>query len=414
MAPLPSGHISKRWQIGGSILIVLIFAACSFSQTFKVHGDYGLWIETTDDSIHVHWLTMMPDTGMAKIMADDRVLDSTITAFDFAHRAAFSTHNQPKLDLYYGSYFNTEDQHQKTVYLDSNPPQSFEFPSADTIYVVGDVHGKYDNLVTLLTNSQIIDSTLQWRAGKSHLVFTGDIFDRGNDVTKTLWFMYELERQARSAGGHVHFILGNHEIMIFTHDVRYTAGKEKVLADYHGTTYTQMFDLKSSVLGRWLAQKPILLKIEPFIFTHGGVALRYVGQSIESLNQTLGKLLQEPVFPFLLTDSTWASFIDSAQYITRMDFFFGPNSLFWYRGYATNDTLNAELGKVLDFYDAQAMVIGHTALDQIKAIYDAKLYAIDLKNPASEMLALINKGSFHAYRFKLDGTKTLLHPLPPP
>ena len=48
------------------------------------------------------------------------------------------------------------------------------------------------------------------------MVFLGDLFDRGNDVVRTLWFIYRLEREARKQGGAIHVVLGNHEIMTFS------------------------------------------------------------------------------------------------------------------------------------------------------------------------------------------------------
>ena len=39
----------------------------------------------------------------------------------------------------------------------------------------------------------------------------GDIFDRGKDVPQIFWLFYKLEEEAAKAGGHVSFMLGNHE-----------------------------------------------------------------------------------------------------------------------------------------------------------------------------------------------------------
>ncbi len=44
-------------------------------------------------------------------------------------------------------------------------------------------------------------------------MFAGDMFDRGDQVTECLWLVYALEETAKAAGGYVHFILGNHELM---------------------------------------------------------------------------------------------------------------------------------------------------------------------------------------------------------
>ncbi len=80
----------------------------------------------------------------------------------------------------------------------------------DSLYVVGDVHGEYDRLLRLLGNAGLVDEQGQWTGGQRHVALLGDVFDRGADVTRTVWFRYELERQAQAAGGGSHLVLGNH------------------------------------------------------------------------------------------------------------------------------------------------------------------------------------------------------------
>ena len=43
----------------------------------------------------------------------------------------------------------------------------------------GDVHGAYDELVALLEANGIVDQSLSWSAGDTHLVSLGDLLDRG-------------------------------------------------------------------------------------------------------------------------------------------------------------------------------------------------------------------------------------------
>ena len=71
-------------------------------------------------------------------------------------------------------------------------------------------------------------------------------------MTKTLWFLYGLERQAEAAGGKVHVVLGNHEIMVLVNDLRYVSQKELAISEGHGIPYAGLFDGRSSVLGKWL------------------------------------------------------------------------------------------------------------------------------------------------------------------
>ncbi len=86
--------------------------------------------------------------------------------------------------------------------------------TADRIAVVSDIHGNYNHLVTLLSNHRIIDNNSNWIWGDGHLVINGDIFDRGPGVTECLWLIKKLEKQAEESEGKIHYLLGNHELMV--------------------------------------------------------------------------------------------------------------------------------------------------------------------------------------------------------
>ena len=88
----------------------------------------------------------------------------------------------------------------------------------DRIVVVGDLHGAYDNFVKILKQTGLVDDLLQWKGGKTHLVQMGDILDRGDRARDIFDLLIRLEESAKSAGGFVHVLIGNHEIdeiMIF-------------------------------------------------------------------------------------------------------------------------------------------------------------------------------------------------------
>jgi hypothetical protein len=144
--------------------------------------------------------------------------------------------------LRYGG-LSAEDLHQTVLYLNEDVQRApAVLTDVDFLFVVGDVHGEFDRVHGLLGNAGLIDAESKWVGGESHVVFLGDLFDRGADVTWVLWFLYELERQARAAGGGSHVVLENHETMIFTEDLRYVSEKEQLLA-LHGTSYSYLFDI---------------------------------------------------------------------------------------------------------------------------------------------------------------------------
>ena len=89
------------------------------------------------------------------------------------------------------------------------------------LFVVADTHGEYEILVAMLQKHGVVNAQLGWKFGRGDLVVLGDVFDRGPNHTEILWLLYQLEAEARSAGGGVHLVLGNHETMVLLGDLRY-------------------------------------------------------------------------------------------------------------------------------------------------------------------------------------------------
>ena len=83
----------------------------------------------------------------------------------------------------------------------------------------------------------------------------GDFFDRGLFVTQTLWLIYSLEEQAEKAGGKVHFVLGNHDLMNMNKDLRYVRKKYFENAKLMNEEPTFLLSQYGTELGKWLNTK---------------------------------------------------------------------------------------------------------------------------------------------------------------
>ena len=100
------------------------------------------------------------------------------------------------------------------------------FNGVERIVAVGDVHGDFGAFVSVLRDAGVIDAKNKWIGGKTHLVQTGDVLDRGPDSRKVMDLLQALEKQAPKAGGRVHSLLGNHEVMNMYGDLRYVIPAE--------------------------------------------------------------------------------------------------------------------------------------------------------------------------------------------
>lgn len=246
----------------------------------------------------------------------------------------------------------------------SNYSQNYR--KVDSISVISDVHGKYNIYINLLKAMGIIDNNLKWKFGRGHLVVLGDIFDRGDMVTEVLWHLFGLEKQAAKAGGMVHVLLGNHEVLVLSKDLRYINEKyEKVEA----ISNTEYFDLYSenSVLGRWLRSKPVAITINDIIFVHGGISIGMVYRNftIKQINQIFSDNIVGKEMP-VNNENERQMFLNDN---------YGP---VWYRGYFTDTSLcESRLDSILDFYNKKHIVVGHTASEDIKTQFNNKIFGVD-------------------------------------
>ena len=378
--------------------------------THRMDGEYGLYVRIEGDSIRVGWITASHARGMLQVVSGDAIRLDTTTAADSAHVVAFGHASRDTLTLRYGSAEDSTDRHVTTIDPRvgvKRPPVRIE--DADRVFVLGDTHGEFDTLTAVLRAAGVVDHALHWIAGDARLVVLGDVTDRGADVTRALWFLYRLEREAAQADGGVHLVLGNHELMVMLGDVRYVAPKELTVARLHGVTYDRLFDPRHAVLGRWLASRPALIRIEDALFVHGGVSPAQLNHSLQSIDDSLATFAGEELF-YRWADTSYVVPLDSAALARRNDFFWDASSLFWYRGYAQADTLGAALDSVLDHFDSRLMVVGHTpAAIGIRQAYDGRLIMTNTLPFGQEVLLLTRRdGGWQRERIRADGVRAPL------
>ncbi len=271
-----------------------------------------------------------------------------------------------------------------------------EFPEEKKLLVLSDIEGNFSALKKLLEAASVIDQNFNWIFGKGHLVLLGDFFDRGGNVTESLWLIYYLEEKAKSAGGYVHFILGNHEIMNLSGDLRYTQKKYLENARLITGDYLTLYD-ESSELGKWLRTKNIVEKIGDLLFVHGGISgdLLRLNMPLKSINS----LAQ----PYYGNDG----FDDDDKIVNLV---FGQYGPFWYRGYYENPAaaMQAQVDSALSQFRVKRIITGHTIVqDTISTLFNGKLIDVDVHHAAgnSESL-LIEDGKY--YRINAEGEKMFL------
>jgi hypothetical protein len=183
------------------------------------------------------------------------------------------------------------------------------------VIAFADVHGAYDDLTRLLKAAGVVDAELRWSGGRTHVVSTGDLLDRGKDSRKVMDLLMRLQGEAAAAGGQLHVTLGNHEAMNLLGHVRDVAPgeleayaaeepagvRERMRAEWvarNGPDSGAKFDARfpvgyfghrvmfapDGVYGRWLLALPVAIMIDGTLFMHGGPSAVLAGLSLPEIN----------------------------------------------------------------------------------------------------------------------------------
>ncbi len=199
---------------------------------------------------------------------------------------------------------------------------SYDVQAPGRVVAFGDVHGAFEDWRALLAELGIIDGKDNWSGGNTHLVSLGDLIDRGPGSRAVVELLMKLDEQAEAAGGAVHLVLGNHEVMVMSGDLRYVSAAEyaafaadesEVERDAMFAAFLRFnpinpqsneaaarekfdnryppgfvglrkaFSLQGNI-GRWLIQQPLVLKVNDKVYMHGGIASSVSEERIEAIN----------------------------------------------------------------------------------------------------------------------------------
>ena len=263
---------------------------------------------------------------------------------------------------------------------------NFHWTGVERVVAIGDLHGDYEQYIKVMRSAGLLDNKDKWSGGKTHLVQTGDITDRGADSRKIIDHIVKLAKQAKRKGGYVHMLIGNHEAMNVTGDLRYVStGEYKAFTtrnsprfqemqwqsqlkwmettmptfpDLDLAAYRQEWELTTPLgwvehrqgwmlngeYGSWVKKNPVAIQVNDTIYLHGGISAKYCKFSLQSLTEQViaGMEVYAPAVDSIVDD---------------------PMGPLWYRGLADEDEggiLSQTLDNILTRYAAKRIVIGHS------------------------------------------------------
>lgn len=254
------------------------------------------------------------------------------------------------------------------------------FPAPARLVAIGDVHGDLAATKRALRLAGAIDASDKWSGGELVIVQTGDQLDRGDDEQEILELFARLQHEAAEAGGAIHLLNGNHELMNAQGDLRYvTPGGLADFEDAPGVDpdAAALAPLMKQVpepaqarvaafwpgqpWARELAKRNVIVVVGDSVFVHGGVTPEWAGQ-IRTINAETRAWLsgerREP--PAAVTD---------------------PDGPVWSRHYSQDPDASdcALLDQALETIGAKRMVVGHTVHSEgIVSACEGKVWMIDV------------------------------------
>ncbi|KAJ7529086.1 hypothetical protein O6H91_15G033600 [Diphasiastrum complanatum] len=280
-----------------------------------------------------------------------------------------------------GGAFEEEDDQT----LHSYRGLATQLPAAERLVAIGDIHGDLEKAKEALRIADLIDSKDHWIGGKTVVVQVGDLLDRGGQELKVIYLLERLKSEAKQAGGDVHIMNGNHEIMNMEGDFRFVTkeGMEEFKNWAHWYNmgevmkgrcqglqkqpdpfwsipkeYSEAARARLAALGpggpiatRFLAQHPMVLMVGGNVFVHGGLLPSHVHHGLERLNWEVREWMM------------------GKRGRRAPSYLHGKDALVWVRRYSLPkestcecDLLKQSLGAI---GGAERMVVGHTIQEKL-------------------------------------------------
>jgi len=238
------------------------------------------------------------------------------------------------------------------------------------VVAIGDVHGDFKKLVSVLLAAKIVDDSTNWIARDTILIQTGDLLDRGPDTIPIFDLLIKLRTQAQANDSILYMLLGNHEVMNLQEDLRYVVRGD--VLSFGGLENRRQELSMAGRYGRLLRQEMnSTMIIDDTLFVHAGLTYAYARAGIDQINNYVHYLLQN--YP-----------AEQLFYAT----IFGNDGPFWLRSFALDpeDYICREVELVLQMLQVKRMVVGHTVQENGK-----------INTRCNNQLVLIDVGLSQAY-----------------
>ncbi len=264
------------------------------------------------------------------------------------------------------------------------------------IISIGDIHGDFKLLISLLHLNNLINMNNNWIGGDTFLVQVGDLFDRGgrkesykdeNSEFKIINYLIKLKKDAVSKGGNVILLIGNHELMNFQGIFNYVSNMG--FNNFKSKLERKKFLSPGNNFCKIIANNfKCIVKIGSIIFVHAGISYKISKTyNIKYINNLMKCYLDGNL-----------KLCNTKQF---KELFLNNSSVLWYRGLGNTSVNYNKLLMTLNNLNANHIVIGHTVQDNISFRCNKKLWRIDTgmsnafgKRNNIQSLEILNNNNF--------------------
>ncbi len=358
-------------------ILPFLFLSMSMPKDPGIYGaDYsdGPYIMYTEDMMYVNYIGQQNGAAV-------RVVDSMSQSKRAGYVIKVNTENP-------GKTFDVKLKPKLQV-------ERSEWGKPKKQLVISDIEGNFASFRKLLMANKVIDENFNWIFEEGHLLLVGDFVDRGTQVTEVLWLIYSLEDKAKAAGGYVHYVLGNHEIMNMSGDLRYLHPKYVEASKIMNKNFVELYG-EGSELGRWLRTKNVAEKIGDILYIHGGISpLVYrVPFDVPLINKIARPFYADSVYNYPDVET---------------EIIYSDNGPFWYRGmYNARDPklIEKEVDSALTRFNTKHLVTGHTVVsDTVSMWFKGKVFNTDTHHAKGHSEGLLIEPGDKFYRVDANGNR---------
>jgi hypothetical protein len=246
------------------------------------------------------------------------------------------------------------------------------------VVVIGDLHSDIQATRQAFQLAGGADDNDVWIGGALTIVQLGDMIGRSDDERQVLDFLFAMREQAEAAGGKVHLLVGNHEVMGARVDNQAVGlnpfpgyedltdldlddGRLQLLAEHAKKRGAAL--MSGGPYAKRFAELPTALQLGETVYVHGGVVPRWAEYGLDEINAEVSHWLfgggPEP---------------DSSLGVDNGD------RVMWTRQFSrwVDASDCAVLDQSLAILGAKRMIVAHSVPSTITGYCDDQVWAVDV------------------------------------